>query len=277
MPAEPDVLSRIITSVRARVWRLKVQCPPSRLRDSPLYNREPQDFRRAFDGRGVRLIAEVKFASPSKGSLYSAAPSPDAALRIASDYLRQGAAAVSVLTEPEFFLGDIAFLRRVREVHPDAFLLMKDFVLDVYQLEQARAAGADCVLLICAVLGRRLETLLRSAEALGLSALVEVHTEAELQAARQAGASLIGVNTRDLRTLETDLAVAERLARAPKALYTAKGRVATHDEPVLIAESGVRSRADVERLSAFGYRGFLVGTALMQSGSPGAALRELLG
>jgi len=273
---DSDTLGRILDWTRERLKVLKAESPRSKLRESPLYARTPSDFRNAFGGVGPRVIAEIKFASPSEGRIHPREPSTKEALAAAAEYLSAGAAALSILTEPRFFQGSPDFLRVVREAQPKAFLLMKDFVVDVYQLELARSIGADAVLLIVAALDKRLEPLLRSAEALGLSALVEVHTEAELALARKAAAKLIGVNSRDLRTLKTDLAVAKRLAAVPPALYTAKGRYTTADAPFLIAESGIKTRADIDALAACGYRGFLVGTHLMKTGTPGKALKELL-
>ncbi|MCX5787175.1 MAG: indole-3-glycerol phosphate synthase TrpC [Elusimicrobia bacterium] len=263
-----SVLDDILARTRGRVERLKAERPADTLRADALYAREPRDFRRAFLKGGPCVIAEIKFSSPSKGAIYPGEASAAQAARIASEYLASGAVALSVLTEPEFFKGDAAFLRRVRQEHPRAPLLMKDFVVDVYQLHLARWAGADAVLLIAAALGRRLPLLLEGAQALGLAALVEVHDEAEMADACKAGAALIGVNSRDLMTLKTDLGVARRLAL--------EGKSAAGSRAVLIAESGITCRAQLEELAALGYRGFLVGTSLMATGRPGEALKELL-
>ena len=271
-----SVLDDILSRTRLRVERLKVERPVDALRADALYAREPRDFRLAFLKGGPRVIAEIKFASPSKGRIYPGEASAAAAARVAAAYLSAGAAALSVLTEPDFFRGSESFLRRVRQEHPDASLLMKDFIIDVHQLHVARWAGADAVLLIAAALGRRLPLLLESAHAFGLTALVEVHNEGEMSAAREAGAGLIGVNSRDLKTLDTDLGVLRTLARGSAAARAAKCEGAVRPQPVLIAESGITRRSELAELAACGYRGFLVGTRLMATGKPGEALRELL-
>lgn len=266
MPPEPrpDMLRRIALHTGKRLERLKEERPVEDLRKMALYGRRPRAFVEAFQGPGPRIIAEIKFASPSEGFMRPGLePSAGEAVRIAGAYLEAGAAALSILTERHFFAGAPEHLSAVRERYPGAFLLMKDFVIDPYQLELARACGADAVLLITALSGKELPALLRRTGDLGLSALVEVHTEEELLEAQSAGAAIIGVNSRDLRTLKTDLGVARRLAGS------ARGSV-------LIAESGLRTRADLEELAGLGYRGFLIGTSLMKSGDPGKALKELM-
>lgn len=274
---EGNALDRIVARVRERLPGLKEARPLDVMRKDPLYLREPRDFRRALLGSGRRVIAEIKFASPSKGRVYPGEASAEQAAAVAKEYLEAGAAALSVLTEPDFFNGNIEYLRSIRKAHPDANLLMKDFVVDVYQLHLARWAGADAVLLITATLGRRLPILLDAAKALGLYALVEVHTEEEMDAARKAGAVLIGVNNRDLKTLKTDLGVARRLAGTTGKAFTLKDKAVVRPQPVLIAESGISRRQELDELAEWGYRGFLVGTTLMETGKPGAALKALLG
>ncbi len=258
---ELDILSRIAAHTARRVERWKSERPVEKLRAEPLYARAPRDFVRAFEGPGPRVIAEVKFASPSEGFLRPGDPSASDAVRVASSYLANGASALSILTERHFFAGAPEFLIAARRALPDAPILMKDFFIDPYQFELARACGADCILLIAALVGDRLPELRRQAEALGLSALVEVHNAEELAAAMPS--RLIGVNSRDLRTLKTDLQVARDLARlAPGALR--------------VAESGLKTRREIDELAALGYRGFLVGTSLMKAEDPGAALKALL-
>lgn len=260
------MLERIAAHAAKRVERLKAERPVKALRKEPLYGRRPRPMALALEGAGPRVIAEIKFASPSEGFLRPGLkPSAAEALRIAGSYLAAGAAALSILTERNFFAGSPDYLRAVRERHPEAFLLMKDFFVDPYQFELARACGADAVLLITALYGDKgLPAMLGIAGSLGLCALVEVHTREELELARLAGAGLIGVNSRDLRTLKTDLRTARDLAGlAPGAL--------------LIAESGLKSRAEIEDLAGLGYRGFLIGTSLMKADDPGEALRKLLG
>ena len=207
----------------------------------------------------LNVIAECKRRSPSKGVLREAY---DPASHAAA-YAGAGAAAISVLTEPTFFDGRLDDLRAVRGAVAVP-LLRKDFVVSEYQLVEAVEAGADAVLLIVAALaGDELKTLVESAGRLGLAALVEVHDEAELRRAADAGASIVGVNSRNLRTLGVDVSVPDRLAAALPAGVTA------------VAESGIRSPADLARLGAAGYHACLVGERLIAQPDPGAALREL--
>lgn len=257
------VLGRIAERVAERVAEGKKASPVSKLREAPLYARAPLSLSKALTGDAPRVIAEVKFSSPSEGVL-RAGPSAKAAAEIAHAYARAGAAAVSILTEKDAFKGDPSFLTAARKECPDTPLLMKDFVVDEWQLEQARAIGADAVLLIAALLGPGLPAMRAKAKALGLSTLVEVHDEAELESALASGAECVGVNSRNLRTLHVDLEVAKRLA--PRAA-TAKAAV---------AESGLRSRADIDALAALGYKGFLVGTSFMKSPYPAVALKTFL-
>jgi indole-3-glycerol phosphate synthase len=202
------------------------------------------------------VIAEIKKASPSAG-LLRADFDP---IAIGAEYRRSGAAAISVLTEATFFQGTIETLASLKW-HSDLPLLRKDFIVDPYQVLEARHAGADAVLLIAALLDdARLKGLRAGIEELGMDALVEVHSETELARALDSGASFIGVNSRDLRTFEVSLDVCERLA----------ARLPPH--VVGVAESGLRVPEDVRRMARAGYRGFLIGEPLMRAASPGAAL-----
>jgi indole-3-glycerol phosphate synthase len=209
---------------------------------------------------GVRVIAECKRRSPSRGvlrAIYEPAS-------IAAGYAAAGAAAISVLTEPTFFDGALDHLRAVRAA-VDVPLLRKDFLVTEFQLIEARAAGADAVLLIVAALDDdALRGLLAKASALGLAALVEVHDRAELERAVTAGASVIGVNSRNLRTLEVSPTVFDELA--PYLPTSA----------VKVAESGLRTHEDLARRKAAGYGAFLIGERFMSEADPGAALRTLL-
>jgi indole-3-glycerol phosphate synthase len=205
------------------------------------------------------VIAELKRRSPSRGEIR---PDFDP-VACARDFAAGGAAALSVLTDERFFGGRLQYLTAVRGAVALP-LLRKDFLIDAYQVDEARVAGADAVLLIAAALAApALCALLGRARALGLDVLVEVHDERELDAALAAGADLVGVNNRDLRTFVTDLAVTERLApRVPATV-------------LLVAESGIASPADVARLAGAGARAFLVGESLMREPEPGRALRRL--
>jgi indole-3-glycerol phosphate synthase len=263
--SDGGVLAHIGARTVERVARLKRERPESALQAEPLYARRPASLARALQGPAPRVIAEVKFASPSEGFLRApGSASPAEAARIASLYRAAGAAAISILTEPEYFSGDASYLAAARAADPEACLLMKDFFVDVYQFELARACGADAILLIAALLGPRLHEMLFSARAHGLSVLVEVHDEAEAEAALACGADVLGVNSRDLRTLKTDLGVARRLAPLARRA------------PAAVAESGLRSRAEIDELVGLGYQGFLIGSAFMKEENPGAALSGLL-
>lgn len=224
-------------------------------------------FRRALEaGERPAVIAEVKRRSPSRG-LIRADFDP---VECATAYHAGGAACLSVLTDEHYFGGELCFVPRVRAAVPLP-ILRKEFVVDAYQIDEARVAGADAVLLITAALSpQTLVALAERAGEWGLDALVEVHDEAELDLALEIGASLVGVNNRDLRSFQTDLAVTERLA----------GRLAAAErapDVLLVAESGIHSAADVERLQSAGARAFLVGESLMREADMAGALRRLRG
>lgn len=213
------------------------------------------------EGGAVRVIAEIKRASPSAGPIRAGAD-PAA---IARDYARGGASALSVLTDRRFFDGELGFLARVRAA-VDLPLLRKDFVIDAYQVAEARAAGADGVLLIVAALtAAQLAELVAAARDLQLDALVEVHDLDEADVALAAGARLLGVNHRDLRTFSMDMSLTARIApRVPPGV-------------VLVGESGIRTCDDVDALGRAGAHAVLVGEHLMRAGSPGDALLALRG
>jgi len=209
---------------------------------------------------GTRVIAEVKKASPSAGVLRADYRPAE----LARGYERAGAVGVSVLTAPRHFQGSAQHLREVRRA-VELPLLRKDFVCDPYQIAEAAAWGADVVLLIAAALPPPdLRALYEVAIQFGLEALVEAHTAAEVKAALALEHAIVGVNSRDLKTLATDLAIARELA----ALIP--------DDRLAIAESGIRTRADVAALERAGYDGFLIGETLLRDPAPGAKLRELL-
>ena len=209
----------------------------------------------------VNIIAECKRRSPSKGVL---AVDYDP-VRIAREYEDGGAAAISVLTEPTFFDGALEHLTAVRSA-VRLPLLRKDFVVDPYQLFEARAAGADAVLLIVAALDQEeMVALHRRAWDLGLATLVEIHDEAELTRAIDSGARIVGVNNRNLRTLTVDVGASDRLAaRLPR-------------DVVAVSESGLKSREELEQLAVAGYRAFLIGERFMTDPRPADAIRRLMG
>ncbi|HHT9134363.1 MAG TPA: indole-3-glycerol phosphate synthase TrpC [Candidatus Avalokitesvara rifleensis] len=210
---------------------------------------------------GLGLIAEVKAASPSRGVLRrDMNPS-----QIALEYQEGGASAISVLTDEKFFHGKLAHLEAVRRA-VKLPLLRKDFIIDRYQIIEARASGADAVLLIAAILDdKTLNALLSAASQLGLGSLVEVHTEEELKRVLKTPATLIGINNRDLQTFKIDLAT------------TLKLRPLIPDGKTVVSESGVKTRADVRLLEDAGVDAILVGEALVRSNDIGKKIRELMG
>jgi indole-3-glycerol phosphate synthase len=220
-----------------------------------------RDFAAALSAPGLSLIAEMKRASPSAGDIARDADP----VEFARAYERGGASAVSVLTEPDHFRGSLEDLRAVRDVVRIP-VLRKDFICDVLHVWEARAAGADAVLLIVAALTQgELVALADLAESIGMSALVEVHDEGEVARAGEAGARIVGINARNLATLSVDPAVVTRLCDLVPEGVT------------IVAESGIKTRADVEVVERSGVDAVLVGEALMRSGDPAAAIGELLG
>jgi indole-3-glycerol phosphate synthase len=216
--------------------------------------------------RPVRLIAEVKRASPVKGILRADFD----ARSLASTYAANGAAAISVLTDERFFQGHPDYLRQIREIVPIP-LLRKEFIIDAWQLPESRFLGADAVLLIAAILSpSQMRDYLQLGAALGMDALVEVHTEAELEIALAAEARIIGVNNRDLNSFVTDLATTERFAARIKGEDESRTRI-------LVSESGIRTAADVERVGECGADAVLVGEALVRERDVALKVRELAG
>ena len=254
------ILDSIVAVKREEVARRKAETPQAELERRIASLPVPLNLSGALWGDDVRLIAEVKKASPSKG-LLRADFDPQA---LAQSYEANGAAAVSVLTD-RHFQGTVEHLSEVKSA-VNIPVLRKDFVTDPYQVFEARAYGADALLLIVAVLdGPRLRELLREAAGLWLQCLVEVHNRAEMEEALDAGAEIIGVNNRDLHTFHTDLRVTEEMAPlAPRG-------------KILVSESGISARQDLVRLGRMGVHAVLVGEALVTAQDPGAKVRELLG
>jgi indole-3-glycerol phosphate synthase len=260
-----SILEEILVRKRAEVWSAKERLAASCLASAAeACGDSTRGFRAALMRESMpRIIAEMKPRSPSRGVI-RADFDP---VTCAKAYFEGGAAAISVLTDNYYFGGELGTLEIVRRVVPLP-LLRKDFVVDAYQIDEARVAGADAVLLIVAAFSgtdsaaeiRRLRV---RADDLGLDALVEVHDEREFDIAVECGTDFIGVNNRDLGTFEVDLEISERLAgRAP-------------DGVVVVAESGIFTAKDVARLEPAGVDAFLVGEALMREPDPGLALREL--
>ena len=261
-----NILDKIVVEKKIEVSRL-----PSRtlaagdLRDAMLEQGERRDFVGALRKPklgNVGLIAEVKKASPSAGVI-CADFDP---VRIAKEYEAAGASCLSVLTDEKFFMGSLDYLRQIRAAVKIP-LLRKDFIIDERQILEAIEWGADAILLIVAILtDAQLAKFHSLAVESGLAVLVEVHDEAELERALKISPKLVGVNNRDLKTFKVDLAVTERLA----------ARMGSQKEAILVAESGIHTRADVERLARCGAGAILVGESLVKHGNIGGKIRELL-
>jgi indole-3-glycerol phosphate synthase len=256
------VLDRIVAATRARVAESR-RSADSRELERRADQHVPRGFRKALDSKGrdgIAVIAELKKASPSKGLIRASFD----AVELARELETAGAAALSVLTDEEFFQGSLENLRKASATVAIP-CLRKDFIVDEFQMLEARANSADAVLLIVAALTEtELVTFARGARTRGLDVLCEVHDGDELRRALNAGCDLIGVNTRDLRTFKVDLQTAFDLApKFPAGV-------------VRVAESGIHSADDVARLRAAGYHAFLVGESLMRAESPANALRELM-
>jgi indole-3-glycerol phosphate synthase len=255
------ILDDILVRKREEVASRRGAVPLATLKDRPLYGEPRRGFRAALAAHAApAVIAELKSASPSRGVIRASYDPPS----IARGYAAAGATALSVLTDAHFFGGALDHLSAARAVS-GLPCLRKDFLVDPYQVEEARAAGADAVLVIVAAVedGQGKELLAAAGQA-GLDVLVEVHAEGELEWAISAGATLIGVNNRDLGTFTVTLETTERLApRVPAGT-------------LLVAESGIRSAADVQRMIRAGAHAVLVGEAFMERPDPGAALAKWL-
>jgi indole-3-glycerol phosphate synthase len=258
----PVSLDEIVSSTRKKVAESKRTADLREL-ERQAERHVPRGFRRALEEKsrsGIAVIAELKKASPSKGLIRA----EFCVEELARELEAAGAAALSVLTDEEFFQGSLENLR-LASAAAKVPCLRKDFIVDEFQLLEARANSADAVLLIVAALtNAKLLKLAKGARSRGLDVLCEVHDEDELQQALDAGCDLIGVNTRDLRTFKVDAETAFRLAeRLPKNVMK-------------VAESGIRSGEDITRLRAAGYQAFLIGESLMRAERPGDALRRLV-
>lgn len=257
-----DLLRTIVAATRKSVTTRERDIPADVLRRQIRRRPRGDAFAEALrDSPPPRVIAECKRRSPSRGILRADYDAPSHAVA----YARAGAAAISVLTEPAFFDGALDHLADVRAV-VDLPLLRKDFIIRPYQVVESVVIGADAVLLIAGALDdAMLRSLLGESRELGLAALVEVHDTSDLERAVDAGAKIVGVNSRNLRTLAVDPAVLEVLIpRMPR-------------DVIAVAESGIREPADLERLGRMGYHAFLVGERLITQPDPGAALRALRG
>jgi indole-3-glycerol phosphate synthase len=252
-------LDELLASTRARVEEAKTKVTEDVLEQRVVSVTAPRPFADALRRSTTTIIAEIKRATPSKGPLDLDLD----ATALAQAYARGGAAAISVLTEPEFFKGSLEDLQAATRAGLP--VLRKDFVLDPFQILEARAAGAASVLIIVRTVGAELRQLVATSVALGMHPLVEVYDETDLDRALEAGASVVGINHRDLETFEVD---PER---------TAKLAPLIPDDVTVVALSGVSTRAEVEELTAAGAHSVLVGESLVTAPDPAAKLAELLG
>ena len=263
MPDMPSILDEIVAAKRAELAEAKQSASLADVQQAAAEQPGPLNLSGALGGVGIRLIAEVKKASPSRGLL-----SPDFdPVRLALTYVDNGAAAVSCLTDPRF-QGELAHLSAIKQSGASAHapVLRKDFIFDPYQVYEARAAGADGILLIVAILEPlQLGELLEAAQSLCMQCLVEVHDESELETAIGAGAEIIGINNRDLHTFTTDLAVTQRIAP-----LVPRGKV-------IVSESGIFTRDDLHLLNRSQVNAVLVGEALVTAPDVAAKVRELTG
>jgi indole-3-glycerol phosphate synthase len=254
------MIDDIVAEKREEVAQRKRELPLSVLKERIAQSRAPLDFAAAINGDSTRLIAEVKRASPSRGVL---CPDFDP-VALARSYAQAGAAAISVLTEVNYFEGSIDHLVAIREA-VNLPLLRKDFIFDPYQIYESRAYGADALLLIVAILSQeQLEELLSLSRSLGLRCLVEVHNESEVERALISGAEIIGINNRDLTTFAVDINTTHRLRP-----LIPRGRI-------VVSESGINRREDIEKLKEWGVGAVLVGEALVTADDIPARIKELL-
>jgi len=266
----PAILGKIASSTALRVEKAKEILSLEQAREralalaetdiAPDRGKGPLPFERALCAPGLSFICEVKKASPSKGVIAEIFPW----LEIAKDYEEGGAAAISVLTEPEFFLGSDQYLREISAAVKIP-TLKKDFIIDPYQIYEAKLWGAKAVLLICALLETQtLSSFIALADELALDCLVEIHSEAEAEEAFAAGSRIIGINNRDLATFNVDKGLASRLrGQIPSGILT-------------VAESGIQSAGDVRELKETGVDAVLIGESLMRSGDRKSFLHELI-
>jgi indole-3-glycerol phosphate synthase len=254
------ILDKIIETKKIEVEQLKKQTTVSALKKTIAQLEPCRDFRQALSAKQCAVIAEVKCASPSRGRLIADFDP----LRIARVYEQNGAAVISVLTDEKYFAGHKNYLTQIRQ-HVGLPVLRKDFIIDPLQIYETRVIGADAVLLIAHVLGARLGGFISLAKEIGLSPLTEVHTKAELDLALTADADIIGINNRNLDTFITDIETSRKL----KAQIPA--------DKIVVAESGISQRADIESLIQAGIYVFLIGEALITAPDIGEKLRALKG
>ena len=257
------ILDSIVADSRLELEQRKRSVPLEKLREMAQAQSPPLDFASALQGDKLRLIAEVKKASPSKGVICSDFDPVEMARLFADN----GASAISVLTETKYFQGSLDYLKDIRKVLGDRQvpLLRKDFLYDPYQIYESRAYGADSLLLIVAMLSpEKLAELLTLSHDLRMSCLVEVHNEAELEVALKSEAKIIGINNRDLKTFTVDLDTTERL------------RPLIPPDRIVVSESGIKGRRDIEKLGQLGVDAVLIGESLISATDIAARMKELI-
>lgn len=257
------ILDKIIADVSLELEEKKKVFSLTEIKKMAAAQSDPLDFALALRGNSVRLITEVKKASPSKGVICQNFNPLD----IAKVYADNGAAAISILTETKYFQGNLIYLRDIKKIlgNKNIPLLRKDFIFDPYQVYEARAYGADCLLLIVAILTPdMLSELLQLCRQLGMMCLVEVHNEKEVDIALQTGAKIIGINNRDLNTFNVDLNTTARL------------RPLIPPDYIVVSESGIKSRDDMEKLRKWDVNAALIGEALMSAPDIAIKMRGLL-
>lgn len=255
-----NILTKIVAAKREEVEQRKKSMPLASLEERCARRKAHPDFARALSGDNISIIAEVKKASPSRGVLR---PDFDP-VELAKTYAQSGASAISVLTEKKYFQGSIDHLVKIRK-EVNLPLLRKDFIFDQYQIYESCACGADALLLIVSILSReQLKELLSVSHSLGLSCLVEVHNEKEVETALQSGAGIIGINNRDLDTFTVDINTTRRL------------RSLIPRERIVVSESGIKSRRDVEKVRGWGVNAVLVGELLVTADDIPAVMRGLI-
>ena len=257
------ILQEIVNDTRLELENIKRQLPLEELEKMTMEQPAPLDLASVLRGGGVKLIAEIKKASPSRGIVCHDFD----LLKIAQTYASNGAAAISVLTEPKYFQGSLDYMKQVGDGlgNKRIPLLRKDFIFDPYQIYQSRAYGADSLLLIVAILEPdKLKELLSLSHQLGMKCLVEVHNETELEVALGNDAGIIGINNRNLNTFKVDLATTERL------------RPLIPSDRIVVSESGIKNSNDMEKLKVWGVNAALVGEALMSAPDIAEKMRGLL-
>ena len=255
------ILDKIVAAKKEEVAHLKYSEPVSELKRVICDLPPTREFRKALSGSNCSIIAEVKRSSPSSGRIREEFDP----LKIASIYEKNGAVAISVLTDRKFFVGDKAYLSAIKEI-VDVPLLRKDFIIDSYQIWETRVLGGDAILLIVRLLrDEQLTEYIQIAAQLGLDSLVEVHTREELERAIAVGADIVGINNRNLETFSTDLKTTLELASSIR------------EESIIVSKSGINTREDIDVLMKAGIHSFLVGETLMRADDIGLKLKELLG